>query len=389
MKRLIFPIMLLAGVVRAQEMRSWTDRQNRTIEAAFVGVKGETVILKLKNGREVTYPLSKLSDADANYASKQSVAEKSNAAAPPVNFDAPWPDRIKFSEDPAIVTVEEDTENKRFIYESANYRYVSDVRLSKSVVKGFAVMFEATYLFCRTLPLAIDGGQQTDGKLLIRLFEKHEDYVEAGGPQESAGVFMGGKAMVLVPLTSLGVRSVGSGYMFDRDKSSKTLPHELTHQLTPDPYFSPGSMGWFTEGIAEYVAVTPYRSGSFSVRGNHRDIIEYVTAYGSKNMGGRALGKEIRLPSLKSFMVQDYGHFMEQAQLNYGCSLLITYYFLQMDGDGDGKRIKNFLKALREGKTGDDALAVLLDGRSFEQLEKEFAKAWSRKGVEFTFGTEE
>jgi hypothetical protein len=57
-----------------------------------------------------------------------------------------------------------------------------------------------------------------------------------------------------------------------------------------------------------------------------------------------------------------------------------------MDGDGDGKRIKSFLKALRDGKTGGDAVAVLLDGRSYEQLEKEITKAWSRRGIDLTFG---
>ena len=56
-----------------------------------------------------------------------------------------------------------------------------------------------------------------------------------------------------------------------------------------------------------------------------------------------------------------------------------------MYGEGDGKRIKAFLKVLREGKEGEKALDVLLDGRTFEQLEKDIVKAWGRKGVDFTF----
>ncbi len=160
--------------------------------------------------------------------------------------------------------------------------------------------------------IGLDGGNKTDGKLQITLFENFDDYVKAGGPPKSDGVFIGGKAIVMVPLTSLGVRPVGSGYMLDREKSSKTLPHELTHQLTPNAYFAPGAMGWFTEGIAEYIAVTPYRSGAYSVRNNHSDIIAYATGYGTKNSGGRALGKDIQLPDLKTFMLQDYGNFLEQ-----------------------------------------------------------------------------
>jgi hypothetical protein len=388
--RFFIPALFLTGLVNATEMRSWTDLQNRKIEARMLKLEGDSVMLELKDGRKVPLALAKLCAADAAYARSQKAAEPPAAAAAASaapQFDAPWPDRIKFGEDPEITIVEEDAAKKRFIYESTNYRYTCDVRLSKTVIKGFAVMFEATHLFCRTLPIGLDGGSKQDGKLQITLFEKFDDYVTAGGPPKSAGVFIGGKATVMVPLTSLGVRPVGSGYMLDRDKSSKTLPHELTHQLTPHAYFESGALGWFTEGIAEYIAVTPYRSGAYSVRNNHNDIIAYATGYGAKNSGGRALGKDIQLPPLKTFMLQDYGNFLENPQVNYGGSLLIAYYFLQMDGEGDGKRIKAFLKALRDGKTGEEALAFLLDGRTFEQLAKDISKGWSRRGIDLTFGS--
>ncbi len=380
----VFP--LLVALAQAAEVRSWTDVQDRKIEASMVRVDGQTVILKLKDGREVPYPLAKLSAADGKYVEANRTQPPAADDAKALNFAAPWPDLIKFSEDPEINTVEENADKKRFVYESSNYRYVCDVRLAKSVVKGFAVLFEATHLYCRTLPLAFDGGIKTDGKYQILLFEKSEDYTSAGGPAGTAGVFIGGKNAVLVPLTSLGVKPVGSAYMLDRDKSSNTIPHELTHQLSPQEYFADGAMGWFSEGIAEYVANTPYRSGAFNVRSNQKDIIEYVTGYGSKDKGGRALGTKIEMPALKGFMLQDYASFQEQPQLGYGCGLLLTNYFLHLDGDGDGKRMKSFLKALRDGKEGEDALQVLLDGRTFEKLQEDVTKAWSRKGVDFTFG---
>jgi hypothetical protein len=380
--------LLFLSLTHAAELRSWTDIQNRKIEATLLRVEDKTVILKLKDGREIPYPLAKLSLDDCKYVEESRVPLGPEKAGESLNFDMPWPERIKFSEDPEVNTVEEDAEKKRFIYESANYRYVCDVRLAKSVVKGFAVMFETTHLYCRSLPLAINGGKAGADKHQILLFEEFEDYVKAGGPPSSAGVFMSGKGVVMVPLTSLGVKPVGSSYMLDRDKSSKTLPHELVHQLTPEKYFEKGASGWFTEGLAEYVAVTPYRSGAFSVRGNQKDIFDYVTGFGSKDMGGRALGTKIRLPALKSYMLQDYSEFLAQPQLNYGCGLLITTYFCHLDGEGDGKRIKGFLKALHDGVEGEKSLDLLLDGRSFDQLEEDIAKAWSRKGVDFTFAKE-
>ncbi len=390
--RILLLIPLLLGSAQAAELRTWTDSQDRKVDAELLRVENQSVILKLKDGREIPYPLTKLSEADRKHVKENPITSnatpKNDDAGKALNFSATWPERIKFTEDPQIDTVEEDAKKKRFIYESANYRYVCDVRLAKSVVKSFAVLFEATYLYCRSLPLAINGGDKKDGKHQILLFEKVEDYVKAGGPPGSAGVFIVSRDLVMVPLKSLGLKPVGAGYMLDRDRSNKTLPHELTHQLTPDAYYETGSVGWFSEGIAEYVAVTPYRAGSYGVKGNQKDIFDYATGYGTKKMGGRALGTKIELPTLKSFMLQSYPSFLERAQLNYGCGLLITNYFLHMDGTGDGKRIKAFLMALQEGKKGDEALALLLDGRTFSQLEEEITKAWSRKGVDFTFAKE-
>jgi hypothetical protein len=137
--------------------------------------------------------------------------------------------------------------------------------------------------------------------------------------------------------------------------------------------------------LADYVAVTPYSYGNFNVKTNFKPIVEYVTSYGKKGDGGRAIGKDIKLGSLRKWMLQSYESFTSSSQVNYGCGLLITNYFFHMDRNGDAARIKNFLKALHEGKDGDDALNVLLDGQTWEQLEEEIAKAYSRKGVDFTF----
>jgi len=389
-------IFLGSALLAFGNTRVWTDIQDRKIEAQLLKVTDDSVLLKLKDGREVSFPLAKLSKTDQDFAATQRAELASNMPTPetaakpgktgsPPNFDSPWPERITFTEDPEISIVEEDPEKKRFVYESANYQYVCDVRLSKTVVKGFAVMFEATNLYCVKIPISLNGGSPAEGKHKILLFEKKEDYITAGGPPSSAGVYIGRNRTVMVPLESLGVRPVGSGYMLDRDKDNKTLAHELVHQLTPNPYYQKGPLGWFTEGIAEYISITPYRAGSFNVRGNFKPIFDYVTAYGEDGRGGRGIGTKVSLPSLRNFMLQDYETFLAEPQLNYGSAALITTYFFHLDGEGDAARIKSFLKALHEGKKGEEALAVLLDGRTFEEVESEIVKAWSRKGVDFSF----
>lgn len=391
-------LLILAAMTAASPARTWTDRQGRKVEGDLVSSNDREIVLRLKSGKNVTIPLDRLSDADREFlGNRDETAEedempdaKKPGAAALVNFDAPWPDDVHFKEDPEVLVVEEDQADSRFVYESTNYRFICDVRLSRQVVKGFAVMFEATHDYCRALPLGISGGIRKDGKYNILLFESMESYIKAGGPPDSVGVFIPGRNEVMVPLVGLGVRQVGSGYMLDREKSNGTLIHEITHQLTPHSYFEEGVIGWFSEGIAEYTAATPYRSGRFKVKSNFDEIVAYATTFGEDDTEGRGLGTELEAPSLKEFFLMDFDEFSgAETNFNYGFGLLLTTYFLHLDGKGDAACAKTFLKALRAGKTGQDALDTLMDGRSYKEMEEQISKAWKRKGIEIKFGTED
>lgn len=379
--------------------RIWTDTKGNKMDAILVAMDEMEIVVRLKGGKNVTIPMDRLSEADQEYAKdwvpgQEDSEDEDEGDAPAgkesaediLNFNDPWPDKVRFDGDPMINTVQEDKEKKRFIYESANFRFIVDVRLSPTVVKGFAVMFEATQLYCRALPLGISGGVRNDGKYQVLLFETKEEYVKAGGPPTSAGVFISGRNVVMVPLTSLGVRPVGSGYMLDRDKANGTLIHEITHQLTPGNYYATGSRGWFSEGIAEYLTATRYRSGSFTVRTVFDDAKDYATAYGRDDERGRALGQSIKAPALKDFMLMDYDDFTgPSANFNYGFGLMLTNYFIHLDGEGDAARLKKFLKALHDGESDQEAIDVLLDGRSYPEMEEAISKAWKRKGIEIEF----
>ena len=387
--------------------RIWTDVSGRKLEAVLVAHDEKAVVLRLGNGRNATVPLTRLSAGDLEFLKTSDGGSQGAGADTPspstgktddstganddtdLNWDAPWPDSVPFKDDPGIDIVEENAETKLFVYTSSNYRFTSDVRLSKSVVSTFADMFEATRLYCRALPLAISGGVKHDGKYNIKLFAEKDDYIKAGGPPSSGGVFMGGQNVVMVPLISLGVKKFGSGYMRDRDKSDGTLIHELTHQLTPSAYYGTGAKGWFSEGLAEYLTSTPYRSGRFKVQGNLDDIVAYATAYGKKGTSGRGLGAEFEAPALDVFMLMNYQSFTgSNSNFNYAFGLLLTTYFMVLDGDGDAKRLKEFLMELRKienhGNTG-KAIDKLLAGRTFEELQNDVSKCWKRKGIKISF----
>ncbi|MEM9080110.1 MAG: hypothetical protein AAGC74_05395, partial [Verrucomicrobiota bacterium] len=308
----------------------------------------------------------------------------------PDNFDQPWPGRASAPDNILVELIEEDPEIPRYVYHSPHYEFICDAPLKPHLVKRFATLFEATREYCRQIPIATKKAHIAGTKYRNRilLYESVATYVANGGPPSSAGVYMPGKDIIMVPLTSLGVKKIGSSYSIDYREDNKTLPHELTHQLTDHFYYEQGSMGWFSEGLAEYIAVTPYRSGSFNVKLAVNSIRAYATEYGRKDQGGRALGTEISAPPLSQYMLQDYRSFVANANFNYGLGLLITTYFFHMDGDGDRKAITAFLKTLRDGKKGEEALSALRQNRTFDELAKDITKGWRSKGVRIQFAPE-
>ena len=82
-------------------------------------------------------------------------------------------------------------------------------------------------------------------------------------------------------------------------------------------------------------------------------------------------------------MLQPYQSFLQQANHNYGLATLFTYYFFHMESDR--RNIIKFMKALKNGKKGEDAIKYLLAGRSYDELEKDISKAWKVRGITITF----
>jgi len=379
--------LILFTAVSHAEVRNWTNSAGKTITAEIVETEGDKVILKMK-GQNFPVPIASLSKPDQDYIAewkKQAPTDTAPASQVEPIWDAPWPKTISADVSQEIEIIKEDESTNEYIYASEHYEFICDVKLNTSVVRRFSLLFEATNQFCRELPLGMVKPFREE-RHKIHLFETRAAYQSAGGPPSSAGVYIsrGGEGDILVPLTSLGVKKVGSNYSVDYDEENTTLSHEITHQLTDAQYYAAGSRGWFTEGLAEYVANSGYRSGKFNVN-DLRKLKAHVTAYGEDNQGGRALGEEINSPDLKDFFTQSYSSFVGNAQLNYGLGALIVYYFFHMEGEKEATTIKEFLKGLKAGKKGDEIFEPLLAGRSWDDLEADITKNWRSRGVRINF----
>ena len=370
--------------------RTWTDNTGRRIEADILGKSTDSVTVLLK-GKKVKLPLNKLSDADQDYVKSWSDNQKEDdnsesSMSDDAYFAQQWPKLV--SVDLNIDIEEVVSEDGTYIYRSPHYEFVSNTKLSKVPVKRFSVLFEATRKYVQELPYACKKAFQEGKRHQVYLFDSNQAYVKAGGPSGSAGVYLSSKDIILIPCQSLGLIKRGSTWALDYDRTNKTLPHEITHQITDREYYAEGARGWFSEGFAEYVAITPYRSGKFSVSKAPSYIEQFVTSFAKADRRGRNLGEEIYAPSLKKFMTMSYKQFAYSGNsgFNYGLSALLVTYFNHYDGEGEAQNIKNFLRALKAGKKGEEALEVLRAGRTWEELEKDVTTGWRKRGVKITFG---
>ncbi|MBN2686066.1 MAG: hypothetical protein JXR40_12355 [Pontiellaceae bacterium] len=67
----LFGVVLLLGTLAwAGEFRTWSDKKGNTIQAEFVRLFGDKVMLKTKDGKELSVPVGGLSLADQEYLAK-------------------------------------------------------------------------------------------------------------------------------------------------------------------------------------------------------------------------------------------------------------------------------------------------------------------------------
>jgi len=385
----------------AEDRRTWTDNQGREVIATFDSANDETVVLLLEDGRKANFPIADLSANDQSYIESKTTTnptakpatqtnttpdtKKPSSPDPATgNWDDPWPLTVRVA--PTIEIEEEINDaEKRYIYRSPNFEFTCDARLNRSVVQRFALIFESTHQVMREIPLnhrrTFDSNKE---RFKVQLMEDRADYLRLGMPPNSAGAYLTGQDLIVIPLASLGVIKTGTSYRYDHERTNTTLIHEIAHQLQERITLQ---AGWYFEGMAEYLATIPYRSGTFNLRNHRRPLIDFVTSFSDRTGYGRNIGTNITMPSLENFMNARYQDFSggASANRNYGVAALLFYYFAHMDKNGDAEGLKAYTRALQNGISETEAQKFLLAGRSYEDLQEDFAAAWRPSGITFQF----
>ena len=402
----IFLTMLFALSVPAvaeEAMREWTSADGKKIAGAIFQLEGDKITLDTDRGR-FELPLSRLSEADRAFAKnwaaeKEKPGESEPGMAPSLgNFEdlklGVWPQYVV--SELAVEQIEEVEKTSEsedpYVYRTPHFEFRSPDRLSTSVVREFARIFEATFNFVDQMPIGLAPKPNASGHYITKLYMSKDEYYSDGGMEGSGGMFSWSRrgdemdGVIKVPLTNLGVEYTGTRFIVDHKKRSTTLTNEIAHQVmmrwlaTPMPT-------WLSEGIAEVVSSQDYDNGRFKLSSMNAAIVDEVT---------RGQGRDFQMVRLEKLMNITHAEWAGELAAgeggkNYNSANVIAYYFLRLDGEGDGKHLVEFIKTLIGGRRGDlENLTAahaehLLRGRTYEALEKEVADAWRGQGLKIEF----
>lgn len=421
----------ISALAQGASLRPWKDTQGRIIQAAFVSATQDSVTIRMADGKEHQIALARLSAEDQAFVRSQSPTVPTTTAPPaaaasgtstrlPVEKRT-WPDIVLVpSSAIEIQPIEESPATRRFVYRSEAFEFTSQAKLAGSVMKEVARTFEATRALVTALPWGIVC-RPPEGleRYQAALYETRQDYIAAGGPENSGGVYSSGDKIFKVPFPSIGLEMRGKTYYKNDNYDGGTLIHEITHQMMHN--YLPFLPKWVIEGTAEYTEMIPYNAGKFRTEAHKTGIRDHV-----QEMQRR--GYTSTIGKLETHMTMNRATWDGIADTEnramgelYFRSVLVVYFFCHLDGP-EGKKGQRFLRFMDAVHGETEALraffadprvkrfpdgrfsypksfpppdmksetapfkhlALLLDERSYAQIAQEMAAAYKSIGIKIS-----
>lgn len=391
-------LLAFTSLAQAQvaQTRTWTDARGNQTQAALRGFEGGQVVLQTAEGKTLRVPIGNFSADDQSFvalnvaalvepslalplasAGKSSpaaavspapVAASTSVTPMQVLMKPTWP--LSLTAPDGLTNadyVERESKAGHHVYRSRRFQYILHAYkpLTPALMKDVARVFEGTYELLSQSPLGVQA-QPVDGFYRAHLYDTMEAYHAADGPRGSAGVYKREQKIFMAPLDSLGLKLGTNGYVKDDNFEVKTLVHEITHMMMHD--ILPLLPRWLIEGTAEYVETIPYARGTFKPA----DIATGVKAYNALRFSNRIIRSGPPIESLRTMLTPPSKTPNTRSVFNtqtspvpqmafYHASMLLTYYFMHLDGDGKGTRLLKFLSAVRAEQPAHAAYGIAFD----------------------------
>lgn len=305
-----------------------------------------------------------------------------------------WPRKVSVPKETTLQELPVEDGRSGVMYESNNYRYYSPGKLTHDAQKTLSRLCECAQAANRAigsvLPVPRATAERGDKKFVVILQPSRQDYLAAGGPRNSAGVFMGrlraGKNppreedimmdCVMIPYESLGLNRAGAVQNADIDT------HALVHELTHQQFLLNNLPIWANEGWAEYVGYVPYVGEDLDFERGFSLILHTAIKRASVD----ALDFDFKLEDFLTMDQQTMYGYMEQRKDTYTLAAMAVAFFVHLDGKRGVEAMKAYLQAILDGKSAEEARDVLIEPYySAARLQQTFTRAWRGKKVKVSF----
>ena len=227
-----------------------------------------------------------------------------------------------------------------------------------------------------------------DDKLVSRVFVIRErgDYIDFGMSIGNTQEWLEKTAGYYTPFMRLLVVDAserGKKFKFLWQSGREVLFHEAFHQYID--YFIESCPTWFNEGLAMYFEEydeDPKAGGKLVLGPVKRkpDLAGGMTNFQIITGALLPTAKDPVLP-LKQFTAGDTPDFYEKEKMYIRYAEGWSVIRFLVEGHKNGKKILlEYIKALKEGKTAEEAQAIAFKGEDFDKLEKMYRAYFKRLG---------
>lgn len=339
----------------AGEMRVWVSQEGTTVKAQLLDVTGTDVHIKTEAGGTIKVAISRLSAVDQKYVQAWLSANNGlpetpivtttpqvAANTPQSNVPLVWPTIVQIdTKSLSIETGEQIPAQRRFVYRCGPFQFTSQAPLADSVMRDVASDFELTYNLFKTLPWGwVPLPPDDDKYYFAELYETQEDYITAGGGDNSSGYSKGN--LFLTKFATLGLKKVGGRYAQDaKEKNNGAIVSLVSRLVMADmrSYCSP----WSCMGMEEMLEYAVYRGGAFDFTRAEQRMKERIS-----NVTKRDTVKT-DVPRMVKFFRSSWDDYRSDAvdirRQNYLDGMLLVYFFGYLDGDAKGTKLHEYYRA--------------------------------------------
>jgi hypothetical protein len=324
------------------------DQQGRSITATLIGVDADNVVLKMENGTMATVPIARFSKSDQAFVNewsrKSGVLDPTLASKPLI-----WPQSITVNaKDLQIENGEQNAAERRFVYQSGSFQFVSNAALTGTVVREIAGDFEVTKALLTQLPWGWQPKPRNGGKLyLANLYETEKDFIAGGGAEDSSGGST--NDYIFTKFSTLGLKKVGDRYAFDAKLKKEGEMIALISRLVMADmrsYMDP----WSNMGFEAFLENVAYRNGAFVLANPERNLKARIEERRTVIYSGEKLTTDVdrMVKFLKSTWADNADKESILRAQRFMDGSLLVYFFGYLDDDGKGTRLHRYFRAVAQ-----------------------------------------